>query len=59
VERIDRANKKIHSFKTRPFTKEFQIFADRHFSPSFLAGRFSAKEAILKSIGVPLGCGKN
>jgi holo-[acyl-carrier protein] synthase len=59
VERIDRANKRNPFFSRLILSqKEFQIFAERHFSPSFLAGRFSAKEAILKSIGIPLGCGK-
>lgn len=59
VKRIERAYSKRNFFARVVLSqREFQIFAERNFSPTFLAGRFAAKEAIMKAISLHLGAGK-
>ncbi|MDR1774744.1 MAG: holo-ACP synthase [Clostridioides sp.] len=50
--RIEEAIKKNNTFLTRIFTdKELEYFESKNFKPQTIAGNFSAKEAISKSIG--------
>lgn len=58
VKRIEKVLFKRANFAQRILTdKELLFFYERNSSPFFLAGRFAAKEAIMKAIGTGLSHG--
>lgn len=58
IKRIEKAILRNSGFPKRILTeKELLFFYQRKSSPSFLAGRFAAKEAMLKALGTGLSKG--
>jgi holo-[acyl-carrier protein] synthase len=52
IERIGRAIERNEKFVTRIFSKnEIEYLTRRNFRPEFVAGRFAAKEAVVKAMG--------
>lgn len=52
IDRVEKIFKRTEKFLTRNFSKkEIEYFNEKNFKPETIAGAFSAKEAVSKSLG--------